>query len=225
MSRTFSNARGGLVSSASVDPALFAQQNGSRYRTPIDLQVTPLTPLRFLAVGACLAEGFAPVASMINPAYRGDFVLVNNFDAFPAIPVEQAAQHDFQIVQIPLRSILGTAFAPQGVVEIHGDELDRVLLTDRAVHGEDLVQHGLEKLEPARGIVVLHRRRRLNSVEVVVVISVAEHCSVGEGPDGVVLAGLLPDAGGDLVDVDEVDVLALGDFGCPGTYSAARWNA
>jgi FkbH-like protein len=93
-----------------VDPALFVQHNGSRYRTPIDLQVTPDSAVRFLVVGGCLAEPFPPVASMMNGAFHGDFLLLNNFDSAPEIPPAQASQYDFQIIHIPLRSILGNAF-------------------------------------------------------------------------------------------------------------------
>ncbi|HXY32867.1 MAG TPA: HAD-IIIC family phosphatase [Planctomycetaceae bacterium] len=93
-----------------VDPALFAQHNGPRHRAPIDLQVTPETGLRFLVVGGCLAEAFAPVASMLHSSFRGDFILLNNFDSLPDVPADQAAQYDFQIIHIPLRSILGSAF-------------------------------------------------------------------------------------------------------------------
>jgi FkbH-like protein len=98
------------VPMTSVDPSVFAQHNGSRYRTPIDLQVTPDSALRFLVVGGCLAEAFPPVASMINSAFRGDFVLVNNFDSLPELPAAQASQYDFQIIHTPLRTILGNAF-------------------------------------------------------------------------------------------------------------------
>lgn len=93
-----------------VTPALFAQHNGSRYRTPVDLQVTPDSPARFLVVGACLAQVFPDVAAMIAPACKGDFILLNNFDSFPEIPPAQAAQYDFQIIHLPLRTILGAAY-------------------------------------------------------------------------------------------------------------------
>jgi FkbH-like protein len=93
-----------------VDPSVFAQHNGSRYRTPIDLRVTPDSALRFLVVGGCLAEAFPPVASMINSAFRGDFILVNNFDPLPELPAAQASPYDFQIIHTPLRTILGNAF-------------------------------------------------------------------------------------------------------------------
>jgi FkbH-like protein len=93
-----------------VDPTLFALHNGSRYRAPIDLKVTPDSGLRFLVVGGCLAEPFPQIASMINAAFQGDFILLNNFDSLPDIPLAQASEYDFQIIHIPLRSILGNAY-------------------------------------------------------------------------------------------------------------------
>ena len=93
-----------------VTPDFFAQHNGSRYRTPIDLQVTPDSGCRFLVVGGCLAQPFPDIAAMLNPDFKGDFVLLNNFDSMPEIPAAQAAQYDFQILHIPLRSIFGNAY-------------------------------------------------------------------------------------------------------------------
>jgi hypothetical protein len=93
-----------------VDPAFFALHNGSRYRTPIDLQVTPDSGLRFLVVGGCLAQPFPEIAATINKALQSDFILLNNFDSLPDIPPAQAAQYDFQIVHLPLRTLLGTAY-------------------------------------------------------------------------------------------------------------------
>jgi FkbH-like protein len=93
-----------------INPALFAQHNGARYRTPIDLQVTPDSGLRFLVVGACLAQAFPEIATRINPAYQGDFILLNNFDSFPELPPAPVAQYDFQIIQIPLRAVWGNAY-------------------------------------------------------------------------------------------------------------------
>lgn len=95
---------------AGVDPSVFALHNGARYRTPVDLQVTLDTAARFLVVGGCLAQPIPEIAAMINPLFKGDFILLNNFDSFPEIPPEQAAQYDFQIIHIPLRSILGSTY-------------------------------------------------------------------------------------------------------------------
>jgi FkbH-like protein len=95
---------------AGIDPALFARHNGSSYRTPIDLQTTPDSDLRFLVVGGCMAEPFPQVAAMMNKAFKGDFILLNNFDSFPEMPPAPATEYDFQIVHIPLRTILGSAY-------------------------------------------------------------------------------------------------------------------
>jgi len=93
-----------------VNPSLFAQHNGPRYRTPVDLEVTPDAASRFLVVGGCLAQPIPEIAAMINPAFKGDFILLNNFDKFPEIPAAKASQYDFQIIHLPLRTILGNAY-------------------------------------------------------------------------------------------------------------------
>jgi len=92
-----------------VSPALLALHNGARYRTPVDLQITPDPAARYLVIGGCLAEAFPQVGALINRAHRGDFVLLNNFDALPTLPAP-VAEYDFQIVHIPLRTILGGAY-------------------------------------------------------------------------------------------------------------------
>lgn len=93
-----------------VTPIYFAQHNGSRFRTPVDLQVTPDTASHFLVVGGCLAQPIPDIAALISPDYKGDFILLNNFDAFPEIPPAQAREYDFQIIHIPLRSVFGNAY-------------------------------------------------------------------------------------------------------------------
>ena len=93
-----------------VTPNFFAQHNGSRFRTPIDLQVTPDCSTHFLVVGGCLAQPIPDIAAMISPDFKGDFILLNNFDTFPEIPPVQAAQYDFQIIHLPLRSVFGNAY-------------------------------------------------------------------------------------------------------------------
>jgi FkbH-like protein len=92
-----------------VEDSLFALHNGSRYRTPVDLQGTADPGATYLVLGGCLAQPFPEVGSRINGAHRGDFVLVNNFDSFPEVP-RDASQYDFQIIHIPLRTILGGAY-------------------------------------------------------------------------------------------------------------------
>ncbi len=72
--------------------------------------MTPTPDTRFLVVGGCLAQPFPEIASRIDPRFKGDFFLLNNFDSFPEISAAQAAGYDFQIIHIPLRSILGSAY-------------------------------------------------------------------------------------------------------------------
>jgi FkbH-like protein len=93
-----------------VEPELFARHNGSRYRTPAELQATPTPPARFLVIGGCLAQPFPEIAAMIDPGMKGDFLLLNNFDTFPDLPPDGPSAYDFQIIHIPLRSILGNAY-------------------------------------------------------------------------------------------------------------------
>ena len=92
-----------------VSAALFALHNGARYRTPVDLQMTPDAAARFLVIGGCLAEAFPEIAPLINPRCRGDFVLLNNFDALPNLPAP-VEEYDFQIIHLPLRTVLGAAY-------------------------------------------------------------------------------------------------------------------
>src|SRR5580658_6876622 len=80
---------------AEVSAALFALHNGARYRTPVDLQIAADSGARYLVVGGCLAEPMCGVGSGINSAYKGDFLLLNNFDSFPQISSEEAAHEEF----------------------------------------------------------------------------------------------------------------------------------
>lgn len=104
------NAAGPGRPTDKVDPALFALHNGSRYRTPIELQVTRGQSARFLVLGGCLAQAVPEIAAMIDRAWQGDFILVDNLGTSPAIPSSLAAQYDFQIIHIPLRTILGSEY-------------------------------------------------------------------------------------------------------------------
>jgi hypothetical protein len=93
-----------------VDLELFTRHNGPCYRTPTDLQVTPTPGARFLVVGGCLAQPLAGIASLLDKSFRGDFLLLNNYDSFPEIPGARSAEYDFQVIHIPLRSVFGNAY-------------------------------------------------------------------------------------------------------------------
>jgi FkbH-like protein len=96
--------------SGEVPPDVYARHNGARYRTPTELETSPDPAARYLVIGGCLAEPMPEVGAGIHPASRGDFILLNNFESFPDIPAARAAEYDFQILHIPLRSILGSAY-------------------------------------------------------------------------------------------------------------------
>jgi FkbH-like protein len=93
-----------------VPKPLFALHNGSRYRTPVELQVTAEAGGRYLVIGGCLAEPIPEIGARIMPQMQCDFLLLNNLDGLPPIPEEQAAAYEFQIVHLPLRTILGSAY-------------------------------------------------------------------------------------------------------------------
>ena len=84
--------------------AVVARHNGVAYRTPTDLSRTEVSIRRVLIVGSCLA------AEWINHIKRDgvqfDYILTNNFSQLPEMPPSPVEAYDFQIVQIPLRSVL-----------------------------------------------------------------------------------------------------------------------
>ncbi len=76
------------------------------YRIPQDLAVTP-TPLnRVIVVGSCLASSWPNVFKAAKPGCAGDFFLFNNATQLPKDPPKPAEEYDFQVIQLPLRSVL-----------------------------------------------------------------------------------------------------------------------
>jgi len=69
-----------------------------------------MPPARFLVVGGCLAQVFPEIASQLDPQFRGDSLLLNNFDPLPESLPFSSEPYDFQIVHIPLRAIIGNAY-------------------------------------------------------------------------------------------------------------------
>ncbi len=74
------------------------------FRVPDALAVTPEERGRVLVVGECLAEWFAAGAAEVGRAT--DFVLFNNYASLPAELPSPAESYDFQVVLLPLRSIV-----------------------------------------------------------------------------------------------------------------------
>jgi FkbH-like protein len=74
------------------------------FRVPGTLAVDPQGRGRVLVVGECLAEWFAAGAAEVGRA--SDFVLFNNYASLPAELPHPAGSYDFQVVLLPLRSIV-----------------------------------------------------------------------------------------------------------------------
>src|SRR5579863_10393571 len=76
------------------------------YRCPQDLAVTPTALRRVLLIGSCLASSWPKTVSMAKPGCPVDFFLFNNATQLPEHPPRPPEEYDFQIVQIPLRTVL-----------------------------------------------------------------------------------------------------------------------
>lgn len=76
------------------------------YRSPQDLAVTPTPLSRVIVVGSCLASSWPNVFKAAKPGCPCDFFLFNNATQLPKDPPHPAEEYDFQIIQLPLRSVL-----------------------------------------------------------------------------------------------------------------------
>lgn len=75
--------------------------NGSEYAVPRELEVTAASIERVLVLGSCLVEAWLPFIPV--PV---DYVGTNNFHELPESAPRPLDAYDFQIVQIPLRSVI-----------------------------------------------------------------------------------------------------------------------
>ena len=82
------------------------------YRCPQDLAVTALTLRRVLVIGSCLVMEWPDFIKTATPGCPCDYLVFNNVAQLPPNPPQPADAYDFQLVQIPLRSVLpdGTFF-------------------------------------------------------------------------------------------------------------------
>ena len=77
----------------------------SHYRTPRELERTPSPPLRTVIVGSCFASTWPRIFMEDEPGSQCEFYLFNNATILPdALPSD--AGYDFQVVQLPIRTIL-----------------------------------------------------------------------------------------------------------------------
>lgn len=76
------------------------------YRCPTDLRKTPTVVGRGLVIGSCLASGLPWTFKAYEPRCETDYLLINNFSPLPEAPPHPVKAYDFQLIQIPFRSIL-----------------------------------------------------------------------------------------------------------------------
>jgi len=95
----------GVIGYTSPTDSAFSEivrvHNGNNYLVPSDLENTPSHPRRVLIVGSCLSESWSD-----HFGYPCDFFLTNNLNQLPDAPPHPIEDYDFQIIQIPLRSIV-----------------------------------------------------------------------------------------------------------------------
>jgi FkbH-like protein len=87
-------------------PAPAEDHDNYRYRVPRDLAASPTALRRVLIVGSCFAAPFPALIASATPGCPADHVLFNNLGELPEDPPRSVGDYDFQLVQIPLRSVL-----------------------------------------------------------------------------------------------------------------------
>lgn len=76
------------------------------FRCPNLLQVTPTPVNRVAIIGQCLLAGVGGVLSEIAPGAQHDYLLFNKTQDLPEEPPHPAKDYDFQLVSVPLRSVV-----------------------------------------------------------------------------------------------------------------------
>lgn len=76
------------------------------FRSPKTLTVDPTAPKTVLLIGSCLMGNWPNVAVGSFPSTKFEKVTVNNVAKLPAIDAKEAESYDFQIIQIPSRTLV-----------------------------------------------------------------------------------------------------------------------
>lgn len=76
------------------------------FRSPTDLSVTMLRPRRIVIIGSCLASGWPASFKTAETGCPADFILFNNYTELAEQPPQPVEDYDFQVVQLPIRSVL-----------------------------------------------------------------------------------------------------------------------
>jgi FkbH-like protein len=99
------------IGSATSEDFLAVQRahGKSSFRVPTDLLVSQLPIKRVLAIGECQAEIFLAQVRVHAPGCMIDHVVFNNYTSLPMAPPAPPRDYDFQLVHLPLRSIMPEA--------------------------------------------------------------------------------------------------------------------
>jgi FkbH-like protein len=89
-----------------TDQALVDRHRGADYLAPTDLAVTDTAPQRVLLIGECLFDEWVGLLEHATPGLVIDRLLFNHGSVLPAEPPQPFAAYDYQLIQVPLRSIL-----------------------------------------------------------------------------------------------------------------------
>ncbi len=76
------------------------------YRCPQELAVSAIPLHRVMVIGSCLISGFPIYIESAKDGCPCDYLLVNNAPQLPQLPPHPIAEYDFQLLQIPLRTIM-----------------------------------------------------------------------------------------------------------------------
>ncbi|HVH73452.1 MAG TPA: HAD-IIIC family phosphatase [Stellaceae bacterium] len=76
------------------------------YRCPSDLAVTSISLKRVAIIGQCLMDPLQSTLREMWPRCGCDFILFNHVQPLPAQPPVDPSEYDFQLIGLPLRSVL-----------------------------------------------------------------------------------------------------------------------
>lgn len=84
---------------------------GANYHVPDELMITSYPINRVLCIGSCLIESWINIIAHVGGGTVCDHILYNNVAELPEQPPVPIDEYNFQVIQIPLRSVLPeTAF-------------------------------------------------------------------------------------------------------------------
>ncbi|MBK3773821.1 HAD-IIIC family phosphatase [Azospirillum brasilense] len=82
---------------------------GHIYRAPQDLSLNATRLRKVLLVGSCLLESWRNVLAKKYDSFDVEYIIFNNASALPDQKIDIKTEYDFQILQIPLRSVIPEA--------------------------------------------------------------------------------------------------------------------